>query len=160
MTTDPETPSPNTDEASAPELGPQHFDPQDINDPVFPGGRWLDAKIAKMVRGRNKADAKYAAGASNYQIWYQVFVPDDPKVDGRLFRPFAITTEYTAEGPPFAWAKWCQGVGINTHAEGGFDVDPPNWVGVDVQIKLEVIQVGEGMNRRKTNRLVEIRLPL
>jgi hypothetical protein len=158
MTTEAPLPDPLPSDAEAPELGPQHFDPKDLIDPVFPGGRWLDAKIARTEPGRNKADAKYGAGARNFRIEYQVFVPEDADVNGRLFRPFPITTDYTAEGAPFGWVKWCQGVGINTSQP--FDIDPMDWIGADVQIKLEVIQVGEGMNRRKTNRLTEIRQPV
>src|SRR5574341_527886 len=147
-----------TPEPEAPQLGPRHFDPKDMRDPVFPGGRWLPAKIARMEFGKNADNAKFGAGAENCLIHYQVFIPEDPDIDSKLFRPFAMTTEYTTGGPPFAWMKWCEAVGINVNAP--FTVDPMDWIGRDVEIKLEVTQTGEGLNRRKVNRLNEIRLPL
>lgn len=148
----PETPA--TDGA-APELGPQHFQPKDFSDPVFPSGRWLRAKLVKFQFERNKDDSKYDPGKRVVRIEYQITGTENPDLEGLLFRPFPMLTEHGEMGAPFQWANWCKGVGYNLREQ--FTVDPMDWFGRDVEVMLDEIEVGKGDTKRKANRLNSVR---
>lgn len=140
-------------EAAEVPVGPQQFRKEDLKDQVFPSGIY-DAEISKCAWGRNKDDAKFAPGALTLRVEYRINAPGE-EFDGKAFRPLPMVADNSA-GQPFGFLNWLRGLGVDTEADD-FTIDPDEFVGMNVSIKLVQKMVGQGASKRKINNLEEIK---